>query len=148
MKPHLYKFAQRELDWDTDGNIVLSKTRLMRPQTLTPRNYQRYFSQISKNKGMILVPVLTVDSRNYKLYGFINYMSRRFIEKMCDYVELRVMPPVCDGARSNIRKYLALYNITEEEYSQNSAYKAWQRSQQYINTKKYTNELNKQKQHS
>jgi len=148
MKPHLYRFAQRELKWDMEGNIVLSQKRLIRPQTLTPRNYRNYFNVQSKNPDMILVPVLTIDSHTYKLFGFINYLNSRFIEKMCDYVEIRVMPPVCAEARPCIREYLALYNISESEYSQNSAYKNWQRSQQYINVKNHSNERNKQKHNS
>lgn len=103
----------------------------MRPVTLNSHNYRQYFKQKSESDNILLVPTLTIDSRLYKLYYFIQYLDDRFAEKMCDYVQVRALPPLSMPATVAIRNFLALYDITESDYAMETAYKRWQRSLQY-----------------
>lgn len=140
LRTHLVKYARREMEWK-DGCLVLTNKRLLRPATLNTAQCQDYFKRVSKQPGFEMVPVLTVDSRLYKLYVLVNWIDDSFSEKMLNYVEIRVLPPILQDIRPTIREFLALYEIYESDYSQNTAYKKWQRSKQYENYKRYQKTL-------
>jgi hypothetical protein len=142
LKPHLYKFVLREMEIK-DGCLILSNKRLLRPATLNPEQYRDYFQRKAYDEDLKMIPVLTVDSRLYKLYAFVQYVDERFSEKMCDYIQLRALPPINQPAKAALRAFMDLYQICESDYGSDSAYKRWQRSIQYKNLK---NERNKQKQ--
>jgi len=132
--------VRKEYEFKNDV-LILSNTRLLRPHTLHPEKYRDYFIRQAYEKDMVLIPCVTIDSRLYKLYAFIQHVDDRFGEKMCDYIQIRVQQPIQMPAKTALREFLALYNIYESEYGSDTAYKRWQRSTQYKNLK---NERSKQ----
>jgi hypothetical protein len=140
---HLVKFIKHEMDWDDEGNLILTGKRLLRPARISAKEARHYFKNMAKNDQMQLVPALTVDSRLYKIYAFTKYVDSLFQEKMMNYVLIRALAPIYADIRPTIREYLALYEIYESEYSQNTAYKRWQRSKQYIHLKNIYERNNK-----
>lgn len=133
----------KEMDWDDEGNLILTSKRLLRPARISAKEASYYFREIAKNSNMQMVPALTVDSRLYKLYAFTKYVDSLFQEKMMNYVQIRALAPIYADIRPTIRDFLALYDIYESDYSQNTAYKRWQRSKQYIHLKKVYERNNK-----
>lgn len=127
LQPYLIKFAEKEFDWD-DGVLILTRKRLMRPASLNPDVYRQYFMYTSIGYPRILCK--TVDTRLYKLYYFVHYLQSRFFEKMCDRIECRVRAQG-QNQKQALFEFLAEYDITESEYAWESAYRLWQRSNQY-----------------
>lgn len=131
LRPHIAKFVKQEFAFQ-NGHLFLSSKRLLRPADITPKNYQDYFVRIAYEEEMVMIPCMTIDSRLYKLYAFIQYLDDRFAEKMCDYIYTKVLAaPDQHEAKPALREFLALYDIYESEYGADTGYRRWQRSNQY-----------------
>ena len=128
--PHLVKFLEKEYDKNKQGVFVIRR-KVIPPKYYVPPQVRYYFQH--PPEGHVYIKVSTNDSKLYKLYAWIQHIDEHFSQLMTDYVSVRFdLQRVSDS----IREFLALYEITESEYSYETAYKRWQRSRKYQSLRK------------
>ena len=131
VKSYLHKFINKKYqeDFNSDGVLHLKK-RVIAFKLDDRKSHLVYLAKVDDDyKELELV---TLTPRSDYLYAFVACMQKKFVDKMCDYIDVRY--GIIDVSQS-IRNYLASYNIYESEYSFETAYKNWQRSCEYASIK-------------
>ena len=129
VSPHIKKYLESE--YPTRNGIIQIQQKIIPPKFGRTEAHRDYFTNPPDH--YLYIKVETYDSRLYKLYAWKGHVEHSFIQKMIDYVAARYRIMYTSEA---IREFLALYEITESEYSYETAYKNWQRSKTYKLLKK------------
>jgi len=134
---YIIRFLEKEYP-HKDGILILKKN-ILRPCNRNGVDYKAFFKQKHLNK--VWLPVLTQDSKLYKLYYFKNQVEHDFNAKMEAYIHVRLG---LYSVAESIRLFMEEYRITASEYSHATGYKRWQRSiiYQNIQQKRYSNARN------
>lgn len=119
VKPHIYKVLRRDYAY-TD---VLLIRRRFHIYTHTNTTYPSKFE--TPQDDLRAVRMEGEDMNIRKAYAIVRSIEAQFGEKMNIYV----MGQVSAGkpARTAVRNFLEKYDILDEEFKVDSAYKAWQR---------------------
>lgn len=117
--PHVYKILRRDYDY-TDVLIIKKRYHIyMHRDTVHPKKF------LVPGGDLKAINIEGPDMNIRKAYAIIKNVESQFRERMNTYVLGQVntgMP-----ARTAVRDFLELYDIMDEEFKLDSAYKDWQR---------------------
>lgn len=117
--PHIYKVLRRDYNYD-DVLIIPKRFHIyMHTNTVHPRKY------LVPDEDLREIKIEGPDMNYRKAYAIIKSIEAQFREKMNSYVLGQVTAG--EPARTAVRDYLEKYDILDEEFKVDSAYKDWQR---------------------
>jgi hypothetical protein len=116
--PYVKKYVQAELI----DNVLHWKGRPVNTHNVKP-SVDAFFDRQRDADHFIYVEVRS--SSRYLLYGLHGQLAREFRDRMFTVAAYAVKQGL--PARNAIRKFLESYNITDEDYDLDSAYRTWER---------------------
>jgi hypothetical protein len=119
--PYVKKYVQADLV----DNVLHVKNRPVVVNN-TKHRVDAFFDRGKASQHFIYVEMRS--SSLYTLYSLHGQMAREFRDRMFTVAAYAVKAGL--PARSAIRKFLESYNITDDEYDLDSAYRTWERRKQ------------------
>jgi hypothetical protein len=132
--PHLKKFIQKNYHHDTSQPIYVDEHstfgKLITLALRDSRSWKEFDSYHEERKMDTITIVLTLQqsylsARQYRLRRLNIDLDKLFKENLVQWI--RSQMALGSNASAACRSFLAFYDLSESEFSQENAYKVWQR---------------------